>query len=297
MTDCPPSPSRRLRAYAAVAKGALWLLLAAWLVLALAWGALHAFIVPRIGELRPELELRASRVLGIPVHIGRIEVLSEGFAPLFQLSDVVLLDPAGRPALTLPRVLAAVSPRSLLALGFEQLYIDGPQLDIRRDKSGRLFVAGLDLSRGGEGDPHAADWFFSQPEFVIRNGTVRWTDDLRGVPPLSLGQVDFVVRNGRRSHDLRLDATPPKEWGDPEHALRERQFFDVLEACVQHLPGLQARVFMMREWLELETDEICKELTITSTNLWVLLHRARLRLRECLQSSWFDAHPAPTTSR
>src|SRR3982751_5428854 len=102
--DCPPLPSRRLQAYAIVAKGALWLLLAMWLVLALAWGALHAFIVPRIGELRPELEMRASRELGIPVRIGRIEVLSEGFTPAFQLSDVVLLDPAGRPALTLPRV-------------------------------------------------------------------------------------------------------------------------------------------------------------------------------------------------
>lgn len=81
----------------------------------------------------------------------------------------------------------------------------------------------------------------------------------------------------------------PKEWGDPEHDLRQRQFFDVLEACVEHLPPTQGRVFMMREWLELDTAEICKELAITSTNLWVLLHRARLRLRECLQAGWFDA--------
>jgi len=80
----------------------------------------------------------------------------------------------------------------------------------------------------------------------------------------------------------------PKDWGDPEHQLRERQFFDVLEACVSHLPATQGRVFMMREWLELDTDEICKELAITSTNLWVLLHRARLRLRDCLQQAWFD---------
>src|SRR5205814_4089767 len=136
MTDCPPSPSRRLKMYAAVAKGALWLLLAAWLVLALAWGALHAFIVPRIGELRPELEMRATRALGIPVRIGRIEVLSEGWmTPTFELSDVVRLDRAGRPALTLPRVLAAVSPRSLLALGSEQSYIDRPARDVRRDKA------------------------------------------------------------------------------------------------------------------------------------------------------------------
>jgi RNA polymerase sigma-70 factor (ECF subfamily) len=84
----------------------------------------------------------------------------------------------------------------------------------------------------------------------------------------------------------------PPEWGDPEHALRERQFVEVLEACFEHLPGVQARVFMMREWLGLESAEICQELAITTTNLWVLLHRARLRLRECLQQSWFDTRPA-----
>lgn len=84
----------------------------------------------------------------------------------------------------------------------------------------------------------------------------------------------------------------PKDWGDPEHALRERQFFDVLEACIEHLPGVQGRVFMMREWLELGSEEICKQLSITTTNLWVLLHRARLRLRDCLQQGWFDARPS-----
>src|SRR3569833_273982 len=214
MTDCPPLPSRRLQAYAAVAKGVLWLLLALWLVLALAWGALHAFIVPRIGELRPELETRASSVLGIPVRIGRIEARSEGFVPSFELSEVVLLDPAGRPALTLPRVLAALSPRSLLHLGFEQLYIDRPELDIRRDKGGRIYVAGLDFSQHEDSDSRAADWFFSLPEFVIKGGTLRWTDDMRGAPPLEMQRVDFVMRNGGRSHQVRLDATPPVEWGD-----------------------------------------------------------------------------------
>lgn len=80
---------------------------------------------------------------------------------------------------------------------------------------------------------------------------------------------------------------PPRDWGDPSAALGQRQFFEVLEACCERLPPTQARVFMMREWLELETPEICKELAITSTNLWVLLHRARLRLRDCLQQHWF----------
>lgn len=80
----------------------------------------------------------------------------------------------------------------------------------------------------------------------------------------------------------------PQDWGDPEHSLRQVEFFKVLEVCVEQLPGLQGRLFMMREWLELETDEICKQLAISPTNLWVMLHRARLRLRECLQQSWFS---------
>ena len=62
----------------------------------------------------------------------------------------------------------------------------------------------------------------------------------------------------------------------------------VLEACVEQLPGQQGRLFMMREWLELDSEEICKALAISSTNLWVMLHRARLRLRDCLQLHWFS---------
>jgi RNA polymerase sigma-70 factor (TIGR02943 family) len=79
----------------------------------------------------------------------------------------------------------------------------------------------------------------------------------------------------------------PAEWGDPEAACGQREFFEVLEVCVDQLPGVQGRVFMMREWLELDSGEICKELGITATNLWVLLHRARLRLQICLQERWF----------
>lgn len=79
----------------------------------------------------------------------------------------------------------------------------------------------------------------------------------------------------------------PIEWGDPQAVVGQGQFIKVLDACIEKLPNQLGRVFLMREWLELETDEICKELSITPTNLWVMLHRARLRLRECLQLNWF----------
>ncbi|MEO8935288.1 MAG: sigma-70 family RNA polymerase sigma factor [Burkholderiaceae bacterium] len=83
----------------------------------------------------------------------------------------------------------------------------------------------------------------------------------------------------------------PQEWSTPESDLSRNQFLEILEICVQELPAAQGRIFLMREWLELSTDEICKELTITTTNAGVLLHRARLRLRECLQLRWFQDAP------
>src|SRR5512144_1549877 len=79
----------------------------------------------------------------------------------------------------------------------------------------------------------------------------------------------------------------PLDWGDPERSFERTQFFDVLQACVDGLPAALARIFMMREWLDYETPEICKELDITPTNCFVMLYRARMRLRECLEMNWF----------
>jgi RNA polymerase sigma-70 factor (ECF subfamily) len=81
--------------------------------------------------------------------------------------------------------------------------------------------------------------------------------------------------------------SPPANWGDPEEALGRREFFDMLDFCLEKLPPNTARVFMMREVMELDSDEICTELTITANNLWVILYRARMALRECLETNWF----------
>ncbi|HEY7905198.1 MAG TPA: sigma-70 family RNA polymerase sigma factor [Casimicrobiaceae bacterium] len=86
---------------------------------------------------------------------------------------------------------------------------------------------------------------------------------------------------------------PPSDWGDPVAALGRRQFFDILDFCLDKLPPNTGRVFMMREVMELETEEICKELRITANNLWVILYRARVSLRECLEQNWFAAGAAP----
>ena len=79
----------------------------------------------------------------------------------------------------------------------------------------------------------------------------------------------------------------PAEWRNPERDLEQKQFLSMMDFCLEKLPPNTARVFMMREVMELESDEICKELNITSTNLWVILYRARMLLRKCLEQNWF----------
>ena len=80
---------------------------------------------------------------------------------------------------------------------------------------------------------------------------------------------------------------PPSDWGNPEKAVEDKGFWEVCEGCLKVLPTRTARAFRMREIMELSSEEICRELAITPTNLWVLLHRARLSLRECLEAKWF----------
>lgn len=80
---------------------------------------------------------------------------------------------------------------------------------------------------------------------------------------------------------------PPEDWSSPERSLEERRFFEALERCLQALPGKTASAFTMRELMGLETEEICKELGISTSNCWVMLYRARMSLRACLERTWF----------
>lgn len=96
-------------------------------------------------------------------------------------------------------------------------------------------------------------------------------------------QVDVLFKENGRYQEL------PRDWGDPEQALSQRRFLETLEKCVEGLPETAARVFLLREMMGLSTEEICSELGVSSTNCSVLLHRARLRLRECMEKRWLSA--------
>lgn len=207
------TPPRWLKVAAFTARASLSLLATAWIVLLTVWSALHFIIVPRIAEFRPLLQEQASRMLGVSVQIGDIVATSNGVIPSFELSQVRLFDAQGNEVLKLPRMLVALSARSLLVLGLEQLTIEDPVLNVRRAPDGQIWVAGFALPKDEKGSSAGADWVFSQPELAIRNGTVNWSDESRAAPVLTLTAVDWVLRNQQRGHAMRFQANPPPAWG------------------------------------------------------------------------------------
>jgi RNA polymerase sigma-70 factor (ECF subfamily) len=83
--------------------------------------------------------------------------------------------------------------------------------------------------------------------------------------------------------------SPPQAWNDPEAALEQSRFWMVFEMCLEGLPATAGRVFFKREVLGEDTPVICSEEKITSSNCWVILHRARIALRMCLERNWFGS--------
>jgi RNA polymerase sigma-70 factor (ECF subfamily) len=80
-----------------------------------------------------------------------------------------------------------------------------------------------------------------------------------------------------------------RRWNDPDASLEQRQFWQTLEMCVARLPKRLATLFILREIDGLDSEAVCKEMALSSTNnLWTMLSRMRMRLRQCLTQHWFN---------
>jgi uncharacterized protein (TIGR02099 family) len=191
------------------------LVLVVYFALALLFLALRWVVLPNIDHYKDDIERLASRAAGNPVTIERIYASWSGLRPNLFLGDVVLRDDAGRQALRLPSVSATLSWWSLASFGvrFESLELIRPNLDVRREADGKLYVAGVLLDPNRKDDGSGADWLLAQREIVIREGRVVWTDALRGTAPLALQDVHVVLHNSWGRHRFGIKAAPPRALG------------------------------------------------------------------------------------
>jgi uncharacterized protein (TIGR02099 family) len=201
------------------ALGALvWLAVIAYFLFCAIVLALRYLILPQIDAYKPDIERLASRALGNPVTIARIDASWRGLHPRLSLDDVVVHDQSGKGALTLPHVSATLSWWSLPALDLrlQRLAIDRPDVEVLRDVQGNFHVGGVFIDTSKADDGRGLDWLLSQHEIVIRDGRLRWKDELRGAPELPLEQVNLVLRNHWRGrHRLALKAVPPAALAAP----------------------------------------------------------------------------------
>ncbi len=155
-------------------------------------------------------------------------------------------------------------------------------------------VAALDNTREFAGRSAVKTWIFA----ILKNkiiDLIRQQARTTNVSALSAEEesLDQAFESLFKTNAHWSPGARPSNWGDPEESLREQRFWEVFDACLKHLSENTARVFMMREFLEFETAEVCLELSLTTSNCNVILHRARNGLRRCLESNWFSAGEQP----
>ncbi|MEN9880112.1 MAG: hypothetical protein RIQ55_758 [Pseudomonadota bacterium] len=176
--------------------------------------ALQFWLFPRINDYRDELSRLVGQELGITVQVGHLHGEWSYAHPRFVLDDVVAFDAAHRPAVQLTRIAATLSWWELLTarLGFRSLDVTAPTLDFRRDKAGKLFLAGLPLSGGGD---FQVDALLDQGELSLMSDKLTWTDAQRGAPALALSDVLIRLRTRDARHRLDIAFSPPKALGTP----------------------------------------------------------------------------------
>ncbi|HJV50703.1 MAG TPA: YhdP family protein [Noviherbaspirillum sp.] len=235
----------------------LKLSIAAYFVFCMLVLALRYLILPHIDTYKPDVERLASRAIGNKVTIAAINASWDGFRPRLSLHDVVIHDKFGNATLNLPDVSATLSWWTAVAgdLRLHQLEIIRPDMDIRRDADGKLYVAGIYVDTSKSGNGKGADWVLSQREIVIRDGRLHWNDYRRAAPELVLDNVDMVLRNRWRYHRFALKATPPAAFAAP---------LDV-RASFEH-PGFAVRISDPALWKgELYADLRNADLTVWKT--------------------------------
>lgn len=161
---------------------------------------------------------------------------------------------------------------------------------IAEDLVQETFLAALKARQNFQGRSTAKTWLVAILKHKIvdhirkkvREQTSDKVESLFDTAADDSGDTPFNGRGGWKN--------PPAKWaGNPSKLYEQKEFIDILYHCLGELPERQAKVFMMREIDESSTDEICKALGISATNSWVILYRARVLLRQCLEIKWLGA--------
>jgi uncharacterized protein (TIGR02099 family) len=241
--------------------------------------ALRYLVLPHINDYREPIAQGIARAVGQQVTIGAVSGSWRGYRPQMSLMNVKVMGPDGQPSLVLDRVSTELSWLSLLLaeFRFDSLEIYGPALEIKRDASGVIWIAGIAVRPQGEADSGFAEWLLAQRQVLVRDATISWLDELHGAPKLQLDKVNFRLDREGLLHRFGMTAIPPAQIASPLIARGE--------FVGRTLPDLQssgARLYVKIEYANLALAQTWipapLELSggVGSLGLWLELNGARI---------------------
>jgi RNA polymerase sigma-70 factor (ECF subfamily) len=154
--------------------------------------------------------------------------------------------------------------------------------DTAKDLVQETFFAGLKSAKNFEGKSTERTWLVS----ILKRKIIdhyRKINSKKGQAEVRMSFYESGDNEGRW-----IEERVPQSWGnDAAKSIESRELQEAIDNCINKLPEKYAMVFKMKTIQEFETEEICKELNITPSNLWVIIHRARTQLRSCMEENWF----------
>jgi len=154
--------------------------------------------------------------------------------------------------------------------------------EVSKDLVQETFFAGLKAMKNFEGKASERTWLIA----ILKRKIIDYYRKINSNKGKAEVRMNFY-NDGENEGDW-LEERVPQTWGsDADKNLESEELGNTINDCIGKLPEKYAVVFKMKTIQDFETEEICKELDITASNLWVIIHRARTQLRKCMEDNWF----------
>lgn len=154
--------------------------------------------------------------------------------------------------------------------------------EIAKDLVQDTFVAGLKSMKNFKGEANERTWLIS----ILKRKIIDHYRKINSKKGKAEVRMNFNTEENEGDWLEERVADPFNKTAQDD--LENNELGDAIYSCMEKLPRKQAQVFKMKTILNYETEAICNELNITASNLWVIIHRARTALADCMQTTWFQ---------
>ena len=155
--------------------------------------------------------------------------------------------------------------------------------DVAKDLVQDAFFAALKSAKNFQGKSTERTWLVS----ILKRKVIDYYRKINSKKGKAEVRMNFY--DDGENEGSWLEERVPQSWNNTtEKDIENVELKNQLDTCIDNLPEKYALVFRMKTIQEFETEEICKELDITASNLWVIIHRARTQLRKCMEDNWFN---------